>query len=123
MQIIPIESCEDLERVWEELQEGRRIMDRKVQSWQAALKPGDHFGRLADGILIVGEIVESEFPEDRARLQQPHMRDLRLAKCWSELCLEGEMGTVHVAVMVPISQTEFDSVLVRIRSRGKEADA
>lgn len=73
---------------------------------------GDYFVQLVGDKLdipcdIYGEVIESEYAEDRAMLSQ--RPELRLCRCYSPLCVEGEIGTIFIATMsVKLSREQFD---------------
>ena len=92
---------------WEEalqrLDEARQVADARVQPWQTQLKPGDCFLQLAEQeeLLIFGEVLET-YPEKR-------MRHYRFCRCYSVACPEGEMGDVHISVVLcQISREDFE---------------
>jgi len=66
------------------------------------MSPGDHFVQLVGDKMnipcdIYGEVIESEYEEDRLMLAT--RPELRLCKCYSPLCVEGEYGNIYVATM------------------------
>ena len=108
-----IQMFDSNEEMLNAVRRAREAADAQVQPWQAAIKPGDFFVRVAmlcsELLTIYGEIIESPYPEDREIFAQPHMRHYRLSKCFSEACPEGEMGDVHVSsIRAVIEQEEFE---------------
>jgi len=70
------------------------------------LKVGNHFMMPTDlGFCIFGEIIESEYDEDRKALSaEPH---LRFVRAYSVACVEGELGTQFASNLLPISNAMF----------------
>lgn len=92
----------DAAEILSKLMKSRDAADRRVtqeQSDQAIV--GACFLRFEprDRILIYGEIVEPAYSEDRVLFEQPHMKHVRLARCYSVVEPDGEFGNVHVATM------------------------
>jgi len=93
--------------------------DDRILPWQREFKIGDCFlGVIDDGygepIVIYGEIYESKYPEDREHLAQPHMANKRLSKCYSQICKEGESGSIHIAVMhLKLTKDQFEAAKAR----------
>lgn len=102
------------------LRDGHEQADGAVQPWQAAIKPGDYFVRYLpeEDLVIWGEVVEPD-PEDASLFRQPHMKNVRLTRCYSMVCPDGEYGNTHVATMTSgIGRTQFE----RARERGWPSD-
>ena len=85
------------------LKEARKAADARVKAWQAALKPGERFIYLAEGLLIFGEVLET--------YEELRLKHYRFCRCYSVACPEGELGDVHVSVVLaPVSQAFFEAM-------------
>ncbi len=85
---------DDLDQLFQELNQDREAADARVQSWQAAIKPGDYFRRATPyGFPIYGEILEEDEP------REPRLQHFRLCEAYSVACPEGEMGEIHVSTI------------------------
>jgi len=90
--------CDDLLAC---VREQTRLADAEVRPWQAGLVPGDYFFMVGNDLPIFGEVLEV--------YDAMHVRHFRLARCFSTVCPNGEIGDVHVAdVREKITQREFD---------------
>ena len=111
MKVTPIDSLEDF---FEQERIARERADSEVLPWQAEIGDGDCFIRVIDigggiPLTIYCEVRELTHPEDRALHRQPHMRNYRFCKCYSEACPEGELGDVHVCTAAKVvSKAEFE---------------
>lgn len=88
--------------------------DARVEPWQSEVKPGDYFVRVAEGFTIYGKVLdpvqseidagadEEEVDYQRQLRDAPHMKHYRFAKCYSELCPDGELGDVHVSTIATV---------------------
>lgn len=107
------DSYEDMQAA---MTEAREKADAVVTTGQAALKPGDLVIRhdAESGLVIYSELRdpvagEREAGADDAEIayvtnlyNEPHMRNFRFGKHFSEACPEGELGDLHVCVVVGI---------------------
>jgi len=85
------------------LEEARKAADARVRPWQAALKPGERFIYLAEGLLIFGEVLQA--------YEEPRLKHYRFCRCYSAACPEGELGDVHVSVVLaPVSRRFFEAM-------------
>jgi len=85
------------------LEEARKAADARVKPWQAALKPGERFIYLTEGLVIFGEVLETH--------EEPHLKHYRFCRCFSVACPEGELGDVHVStVACRISRQFFEEM-------------
>lgn len=88
--------------------------DLPAAKWQKDLKPGDCFVQLSAlrpnlPCDIYGEVVESEYEEDRRMFRS--RPDLRLCKCYSPLCPEGEYGTLAIIdIDGTMPREQFDDI-------------
>lgn len=99
--------------------------DSRVEAWQS-VKPGDYFIRLVemggDEVIIYGKVLdpiqeeinagadEDEVAYQRELRDEPHMKHYRFARCYSELCPEGEYGDVHIStIALVITEGVFKS--------------
>ena len=98
-----------LEGWFAELGRARREADARIQPHQAAIGPGDYFVVVLkdEELTIYGQVVEPETEEDKALYRQPHMRGLRLTRCYSASCPQGELGDTHVSTMTPVPEECF----------------
>ena len=84
-----------------------------VEQWQQDLKAGDCFLRVyyvGEGhpLNIYGEVIEVTDPEDTELMAS--RPDLRMCKCYSQMCPGGELGTVFICSMtIPLTRVEFDT--------------
>jgi len=78
-----------------------------MDDWHRRLKCGDCYIRIWDDLIIFGEIIESEYREDRELLR--HRPELRLTRNYSIACPEGELGTIYVVdIYGTISKASFE---------------
>jgi hypothetical protein len=84
--------------------------DQQVTVEQDALKVGDcyYYNWPQQNIDIFGEIVDSEYEEDRALMARPENRFFRMVRAYSEVEPDGEFGTEHVSKLLPISRQAFE---------------
>jgi hypothetical protein len=94
-----LQKIDSIEDFFNEMKKARNIADTSVEAWQTEMKDGDHFIRVIDNLVIYGKIVPLEYEEDRYLYNQPHMKNIRWAMCYSYICEEGEPGGVHVNYM------------------------
>lgn len=84
-----------------------------VEQWQKDLKPGDCFLRVYNigepvPLNIYGEVIDVTDPEDAELMES--RPDLRMCKCYSQLCPEGELGTVFIVAMTqPLTREQFEA--------------
>ena len=71
-----------------------------------ALQEGNHYVYFHPMVTIFGEIIESEYEEDRAMARREPWS--KLVRAYSEMCPEGELGMCFVANMLPISRLGFE---------------
>lgn len=105
------ESFESFDQMMDAIDAARIQADKRVQPWQAAIKPGDYFVQATPyGFLIFGKVLEpeGEFHETEQG------RNYRFCKCYSEACHDGEMGDVHVSA---ISLAITEEVFLRFKER------
>jgi len=94
--------------------EGEALYRRLPPALFELLKPGDHYvsiQHIGDGFLIFGEIIESEYEEDREMMAQSPW--LRLVRAWSEVYPPGELGHEFVSTLLPISNEAFEEAKAR----------
>lgn len=111
MKIIPSDNLEDF---FAAENSAREEADSTVQSFQKRLQAGDCFLRyLPDMDLVIwGEVIEGQ-PADAT------MKNYRYARCYSQICPEGEYGDVHVSsVASAIGRSQFNEG----RERGWPSD-
>ena len=102
-----IKTAKDFDELFAEMRASTEAADRAMAPEQEALKPGDFYTREFDGLSIWGEIVESEYPEDRAYLAKTPNR--RMVRAYSVVCPDGELGTEHISCMWPITKEVFEA--------------
>ena len=108
-----VKSFDNMEEAIAYIERTRESFDNlPIKDWQREMKPGDCFvqfvgDKVAIPCDIYGEVVDSEYEEDRALMEaNPH---LRLCKCYSEMCIEGEYGNIYIATMsVKIRREHFE---------------
>ena len=96
-----------LDRITKFSEQGSAAYENMSDDIKAALVPGQHFVVFTDySFLIFGEIIESEYDEDRHSLAaSPH---LRLTRAYSVACEDGEVGTHFACNLFPIPESMFD---------------
>ncbi len=103
------------------LREGREEADANVVAWQTELTTGDCFIRVVPGCMIFMEVIDV-CAEDRALFRLQHMQNIRPCRCYSELCVEGEYGSIHIATaLVQLSREQFDKARANGWNGDKEA--
>ena len=101
--MVEVEAFATHEEAMARLEEARKAADARVKPWQAALKPGERFLYLAEGLVILGEVLET--------YEEPHLKHYRFCRCFSVACPEGELGDVHVSVILaPVSRAFFEAM-------------
>jgi hypothetical protein len=106
MAMTEVEFFDSIEEAWERIEQARKAADGRVAPWQAAAKPGDCFVYFADDLVIYGEVLEC--------YDEPRLRHYRFSRCYSAACPEGELGDVHVSVILRfISRQEFEEARQR----------
>jgi hypothetical protein len=108
-----IKTFDNVEDMFAELRHCEDAANKTVAEWQKKITTGDFFVRVVSygptPLAIFGEIIESEYEEDRDAYKQPHLVNHRLAKCYSVACNEGEVGDVHVvSIMSKITKKQFE---------------
>jgi len=92
---------DNLEEMFDEIQENQKRADEMVHAWQRKIKEGDYFFRDyisgSERLAIFGKVVSSPYPEDREMYEQPHLKNHRMTRCYSVACPAGEFGDVHIA--------------------------
>ena len=107
MNVIPIDNFDEFV-THIECMRGKR--DEEVEAWQQEITTGDYFVRIYDELVIYGCVEELEFEEDRQVFAMPRMKNVRQAKCYSELCVQGELGNTHVSTMaLKITKAQFNA--------------
>jgi hypothetical protein len=98
---------EMLEAISEAQEQGKVAYESMPESAKRLLVPGQHFLIPTDhGFCIFGEIIESEYDEDKKSLAAaPH---LRLIRAFSVACEKGEVGTQFACNLLPIPKYLFD---------------
>lgn len=75
------------------------------------LKHGDYFFSVRPDldVVILGHVIETtEYEEDNESIQENRKRGYVFSKCYSPLCVEGELGDIHVTnVSGKLSEAEF----------------
>jgi hypothetical protein len=111
---MPIKSFDSIEEMFEAVaQLNKDAAEMPVEPWQTDLKEGDCFLRvyyIGEGhpLNIYGEVIAVDDPEDRELMAS--RPDLRMCRCYSQLCPEGELGTVFIVSMTtPLTRAEFDA--------------
>ena len=101
MEVEFFDSFEDMQK---RLQEQMRIADSHAGPWQIQIKPGDYFQRDSGyGFPIYGEVLQEDEP------REAHVQHYRLCRCYSVVCVEGEVGDVHVSTIEQIlTEAEFE---------------
>ncbi len=112
-----------------QMREGRQRADETVQPWQSRLAVGDYFVKLdqRSGLTIYGEILnpvaklppdptpEEQFEHDGERdlWASRSMRNVRFARCYSEVVPDGEVGNIHVStVALKLQPVDFQAAML-----------
>lgn len=84
-----------------DLGKAMKAADSQVNPTQSKVKPGDYLlnFRYGPDLPIFGEVLECDDPI----YKEPHMKNYRFTKCYSQACECGEYGDVHIS--------EVDAVL------------
>jgi hypothetical protein len=105
-----IEFCESIEGLVRS--EGIAIKaanDRSLE-WQRRMQKGDCFRRMYDGLEIYGEVLGD------------YGKGIKVCRCYSLLCPEGETGCVHVSQMSElIDNAIFSKVKTKLTRAWKMA--
>jgi hypothetical protein len=92
----------------------REKADGMVRNWQREIGKGDCFKMIADGLEIYGEVLRS--------CDTGEFRNVRVCRCYSLACPEGETGSVHVATIDKlIDRKTFEKVTTKLRRAWKLA--
>ncbi|HUU88607.1 MAG TPA: hypothetical protein VMX17_12760 [Candidatus Glassbacteria bacterium] len=106
-----VTAYDSIEDMFKDVQSQVEKSNAAVQPWQSQIKEGTYFLRLerSFGIVIYGYVDKLEYEEDKELYASPHMEHFRPARCFSEMCPEGEFGDVHIATVdLIISKEVFD---------------
>jgi len=111
-------SYESYEAMLTDMEIARRRADARVEPYQAALKGGDFALSVQNDLLVAYEVLDpkefaSKDPDEDMKswaevYDEPHMKNFRYTRAYSEIVPEGELGDVHVSVCVPISKDVFE---------------
>ena len=76
--------------------------DAAMQDFQRVATYGDRYVSFdeASGLWLYGVIIKSPYQEDNAVEADLITHNRRLVRAWSLACLDGEIGTIHVASIV-----------------------
>lgn len=102
------QAFDTLDEMMQAITKAREAADRRVKSWQAAVKPGDYFAQDTDyGFMIFGHVLATE--DDFYKADEG--MHYRCCNCFSVACPDGEVGDVHVSVISAlISKTMFEAI-------------
>jgi hypothetical protein len=79
------------EEMWDALGEAMESADDNTKEWQKVLKKDDCFWQETEyGFNIYGKVLKNAYREKS-------LKNYRFCKCYSEACLDGELGDVHVS--------------------------
>lgn len=79
----------------EAMERGKKEADKYVKLRQKRIKPGTCFVQITPYGFIFGQVQESKGSFYKTK----QGRNFRFCKCYSKLCVEGELGDVHVSQM------------------------
>ena len=98
-----VHSFDNLDDLFEEMEEQGRAADERVKDWQKQIKAGDYFVRRSGlGFNIYGEILQEDEPRSRG------LEHYRLCRGYSVACRDGEMGDIHVSqIDALLTEEEF----------------
>lgn len=143
-----VKEFSSLDELVEYIESCNQRASNRVEPWQSTVKPGDCFVRFTEGFAIYGKVLdpvqsevdagadEEEVEYQRELRDAPHMKHYRFARCFSELCPEGELGDVHVSTIATIitesmfenaktlgwpSSPELISQIITVNSSGGQA--
>jgi hypothetical protein len=119
---VAVKTYESFEALREDISRAREQADEHAGDRGHLFIPGSHFARFvpeADTI-IYGVVLdpieeersagadESEIEYLRQTWESEHMANMRFCRCWSNMCLGGEYGAVHVVSMhIHLTAEEF----------------
>lgn len=102
------------DKVLDDLRAEVKEAGERAEPWQRAMKPGDHYVLYEPTIdlWVYGRVLQATDPDDAEAF--PSIGPIRLAEAFSEGCVAGENGIVHVADMhAPISARAFAEARAR----------
>ena len=111
-----IREFDSVEELFDEMRRDQEAADERAKTHHlgvADLKHGDCFivPRPDIGVVIFGEVIEHDdkYPEDNESIQESRLRGYVYARCYSPLCVEGELGDTHITrIQAKISRNDFD---------------
>ena len=110
-----IRSFDSAEEMFEHIERQNDFAKENTEKWQYDLKPGDCFVYYHRDIKIYGEVIESVYTEDRELMKS--RPELKLTRCFSVLCPEGEIGTIYAcSVAETITREELNKAREQIQS-------
>ena len=104
-----VEGFDSFEEMMDSMRRDQNAAETRVQSWQAAIQPGDYFRSPSGyGFSVYGEVLPEEEP------REPDLIHYRFCKCYSIACARGEIGDVHVSTIERLlTQDEFKAAEAR----------
>jgi len=110
MALHDFQTFDTTEELFAVLDRNRQAADGACTPAQMALKPGDYYVRFLpeDDLVVYGEIIDpvasdQEYGADADELaylkelySAPHMQGIRFGRHYSVMCVEGELGDMHV---------------------------
>lgn len=105
-----------VEELFYELRRDQEAADEKAKTHHlgvADLKHGDCFvsPRPDFGVVVFGEVIEHDdkYPEDNEHIRDARLRGYVYARCYSPLCVEGELGDTHITMIeAKVSREVFE---------------
>jgi hypothetical protein len=111
--------------MFDAMRQDQEAADEKAKTHHmgvADLKHGDCFVSPEPmlGVVVFGEVIEHDdkYPEDNEHIRDARLRGYVYARCYSQMCPEGELGDKHITtIQAKISREDFD----RAKANGWEA--
>jgi len=83
-----------LDEMMEAIESARQAADARAKPWQAAVKVGDCFVVLYEGLTIYGVVL--------AQYEEKYLQHFRYTRCFSQAVPTGEYGDTHVSTIAAI---------------------
>ncbi len=97
------------------IRKGWEAADLKVQNWQKEIKTGDYFHQLTpNGLNIYGEVLYE--------YKSGGLINLRICRCYSIDCPEGENREIHVSTIThQVSKGEFENAREKLQETPRKS--
>lgn len=106
---------ENLDDMFQDMRRAEEEANAHLHPSQSKIGYGDHWMRTVPeaDVIVFGRIYgreEEMIGEDResqAMMDTSYARGYRFGRAFSVICPEGELGSTHIANMIPISEDDF----------------